>query len=104
MNKFTKEFKEKAIKLKKQGMHPNKIFTNTGINISEKQKDYASKLISRWKTKTKEVKPNKFNKEELNTLKRIKKEEERNKIKYLEAQVAYLQAENDFLTQLPKKK
>ncbi len=88
MSKFTKEFKQKAIKLKEKGIHPNKIFKNDGIDISNKQKDYAGKLISRWK-------------------KSLPQSEEKNirkKMEYLEAQVAYLKAENDFLKQLPKKK
>ncbi len=104
MNKFTKEFKTKAIKLKKEGIHPNKIFQDRGIDVSKKQANYASKLISHWKRKEKGVNLNKFNKGELSMLKKIKKEEKIKKIEYLEAQVAYLQAENDFLVSLPKKK
>ena len=102
MNKFTKEFRERAIKLKEQGMHPNEIFLEEGINITDKQKDYAGKLISRWKS-NKQVKKQ-LNSKEVLTLKKIKKLEDQKRIEYLEAQVAYLKAENDFLTKLPKKK
>jgi hypothetical protein len=102
MNKFTKEFKEKAIQLQKEGIHPNEIFKNTGISIKDKQKDYASKLINRW-IGNKEIK-RKLNSEEALLLKNIKKKEENKKIEYLEAQVTYLKAENDFLANLPKKK
>ena len=88
MNKFSEEFKEKAIKLKERGVYPNDIFKNYGIDVSNKQKDYTSKLISRWKKKT------------------LKSEEKilKKKMEYLEAQVTYLKAENHFLAQLPKKK
>ena len=88
MSKFTKEFKEKAIRLKARGIHPNDIFKDAGINISDKQKDYAGKLISRWR---KEI--------PLSKERDIRKEME-----YLKIQIEYLKAENDFLKQLPKKK
>lgn len=71
MNKFTKEFKEKGIKLKEKGIHPNNIFKDNGYNIKGKQKDYTSKLINRWK-------------------KRMPQSEKRNqkkKIKYLELKI-----------------
>ncbi len=102
MNKFTKEFKEKAIKLQEKGMHSNKIFQKEGIGTKGKQKDYALKLINRWKSNNQIKK--KLNSKEFQVLKKIKKKEDKKKIEYLEAQVAYLKAENDFLTKLPKKK
>jgi len=102
MNKFSKEFKEKAIKLQKEGISARKIFEDARINTEGKQKDYASKLISRWRNNKQEKK--KLDSKEVQILRKIKKEEEKKKIEYLEAQVAYLKAENDFLTQLPKKK
>ena len=40
----------------------------------------------------------------LKKIKKIKKQEENKRIEYLEAKVAYLKAENAFLTNLPKKK
>ncbi len=86
--KFTKEFKEKAIRLRKQGVHPNDIFKNNDYDISGKQKDYAGKLINRWKK----------------SAPHSKEKEKEKKIEYLEAQVAYLKAENSFLASLPKKK
>ena len=102
MKKFTKEFKQRAIQLKKQGMHPNEIFKNAGVSIKGKQRDYATKLISRWRTKKEEEK--KLDSKEVILLKKIKKQEDKKKIEYLEAKVAYLEAENSFLTKLPKKK
>ena len=88
MNKFTKKFKKKAIKLKEKGLHPNKIFKDAGIDISDKKKDYASKLISKWKK----------------SLTFSNEKEAKKRIEYLEAQLAYVKAENEFLKQLPKKK
>ncbi len=88
MTKYTKEFKEKAITLKKRGIHPNNIFKDNGYDVSGKQIDYAGKLISRWRKSV----PLSIER---------KKEKE---IEYLEAKIAYLKAENDFLRHLPKKK
>ena len=100
--RFTKEFKQDAIKLKKQGMHPNKIFTRHGIDISGKQKDYAGKMISRWISNIEQEK--KLDSEEVQVLKKMKMREENKRIEYLEARVAYLEAEKSFLAKLPKKK
>lgn len=102
MNKFTKEFKERAIKLKEQGVSPNEIFKNEGVSIKNKQKDYTSKLISRWKSKKQQEKI--LDSKEVLLLKKIKKEEDKKRIEYLEAQVVYLKAEKEFLVKLPKKK
>ena len=85
---FTKDFKEKAIKLKERGMHPKDIFEKHGYDISNKQKFYAGKLISTWKK----------------AMPQLQEKDTKKKMEYLEAQVAYLQAENEFLRQLPKKK
>ena len=46
MKKFSKDFKNKAIKLKSEGKHPNDIFREEGFDISDKQKEYAEKMIS----------------------------------------------------------
>ncbi len=102
MNKFTKEFKERAIKLKEQGVSPNEIFKNEGVSIKNKQKDYTSKLISRWKSKKQQERI--LDSKEVLLLKKIKKEEDKKRIEYLEAQVVYLKAEKEFLVKLPKKK
>ena len=85
---FTKRFKQKAIKLKEEGMHPKDIFEKYGYDISNKQKYYTGKLISTWKK----------------AMPHVLEKDTKKKMEYLEAQVAYLQAENEFLRQLPKKK
>jgi len=102
MNKFSKEFKEKAIELKEQGVEPNEIFKGEGIKVKNKQKDYACKLINRWKS-NRQIKK-KLNSKEALLLKNIKRKEDEKRIEYLEAQVAYLRAEKAFLANLPKKK
>ncbi len=102
--KFTTDFKKKALRLKKQGVHPNKIFTDVGIDISNKQRFYATKLINRWRDALNKPKLSSENKESIDMLKSIKKNSESKKIEYLEAKVAYLEAENSFLAKLPKKK
>ncbi len=102
--KFTADFKKKAVELKRQGVHPNKIFIDEGIDISNKQKLYAIKLINRWRGWLQKPKLSSENKESIDILRNIKKDSESKKIEYLEAKIAYLQAENSFLAKLPKKK
>jgi len=97
MKRFTKEFKEKALTLKKQGIHPNDIFTQQGIEIQDKQKDYASKTIAHWRST---LVQNTVHSHERKV--HIQREEKR--IEYLEAKVAYLEAEKAFLAKLPRKK
>ena len=104
MTKFTKEFKEKAIKLKKEGIPPNDIFKKYGIEISGKQKEYARKLIARWRSNNKKNKLKQKKKKGTKILTNIKKQSDTKRIEYLEAKVAYLEAENSFLFNLPKKK
>jgi len=102
--KFTTDFKKRAVELKKQGVHPNKIFTDKGIDISNKQKFYTTKLINRWREGLHKPRLNSENKKSIDILKSIKKDSESKRIEYLEAKVAYLEAENSFLAKLPKKK
>jgi dihydropteroate synthase len=102
--KFTTDFKKRAVELKKQGVHPNKIFIDEGIDISDKQKLYAIKLINRWRGWLQKPKLSPENKESVEILESIKKDSESKKVEYLEAKVAYLEAENSFLAKLPKKK
>ena len=102
MTKFTKEFKEQAIKLKKQGIHPNEIFRRYNINIESKQKDYANKLINRWENK--QNLKRKLSSKDIKILSKISNKKKDKKIAYLETKIAYLEAENRFLANLPKKK
>ncbi len=102
MSKFTKVFKERAIRLKSEGMDPNQIFTEVGISIEGKQKNYALKMINKWKSDNQTRK--KLGSKVAILLKNIKKQESEKRIEYLEAQVAYLKAENNFLVSLPIKK
>lgn len=102
MSKFTKVFKEKAIRLKSEGVHSNQIFTEASVNIEGKQENYALKMINKWRSDNQIRK--KLGSKAVILLKNIKKQEGEKRIEYLEAQVAYLKAENDFLVSLPKKK
>lgn len=54
--KFTKELRLRAIELKRQGVGTNKIFTDEGVVIEGKQKDYAYKMISKRKRNKKDIK------------------------------------------------
>lgn len=83
-----------------------KIFEEGGFDISNKQKHYASKMIDDWKSgrnKHRNKKP-KEQLKKLEILKFKKKSEEKKRIEFLEAKIAYLEAEKDFLMNLPKKK
>ncbi len=104
MNKFTKEFRLKAIKLKEKGIHPNDIFTRHGIGTEDKQKDYAGKLIAHWRRVGVGNTPNPQERKKIKILSKIQKQSEKKKIEYLETKIAYLEAENSFLANLPKKK
>ena len=102
MNKFTKAFKERAIRLKSEGAHPNQIFREEGIDIEGKERYYALKMINKWRS-NKQVR-RKLGAKAARLLKGIRKHERDKRIEYLEAQVTYLKAENNFLASLPKKK
>lgn len=101
MNEFTKAFKERAIRLKSEGINPNQIFTEAGVDIEGKQKNYALKMINKWKS-DKQIRKKLGSKATI-LLKNIKKQESEKRVEYLEAQVAYLKAENNFLVSLPRK-
>ncbi len=97
MNIFTNEFKIKAIKLRTKGKSADKIFMEKNISIKNKQRRYASKLISSWKRKGVVAE----RKKNLNSIDILFLQKQN---KYLKAKVAYLKKENSFLEKLPKKK
>lgn len=91
---YTKEFKQKAILEYENGKSANQIFQDAEIDVSivSKQRDYASKTISKWKNANKEKinihYPKKKNKTKKSAYQKLL---ERNE---------YLEAENEFLKKL----
>ncbi len=95
---FTSEFKIMAVKANENGKRPKDIFHEAGIDTSIFNDDFPKKSVSRWR---------KIFQDEgelgLKQEKRGKKSTGRpknQKFKSLEAELAYLRLENDFLKKL----
>jgi len=101
-----KEFKLKALKQYEEGMSPTEIFRQAGFDIQLIGEKTPRKSLGRWREiyRTKGI--NGIQTETRGKTGRPKKiwSTDAEKIQYLEAQVAYLKAENDFLVKLRAKK
>lgn len=101
---YTKEFKIKAVnQYYNEYMTPNEIFKQAGLDIDLIGNNRPESCLRRWKGG--------FQKKGINALeeqrgrpKKIKDKSEKDKIERLEATVAYLKAENDFLVKLRAKR
>ena len=103
---YHKDFKVMAINKYCEGLPPNEIFGQAGFDISMIGSKTPKRCLQRWRKvfKNKGI-------QELSVETRGKGggrpktnwASEKEKIKYLETQVAYLKAENDFLAKLRKK-
>jgi transposase-like protein len=108
---YSKEFKVQAVKQYKEGLTPKEIFTLHGFDLAVIGNKIPSHSLSRWNKTYK-----KQGEQGLLEESRGKKskgggrpkiltfKDEKEKIKYLELQVAYLKAENDFLIKLRAQK
>ena len=105
---FKKEFKLKAVKEYLDGMSASVIFTEAGFDRNLIGKNIPKERVRAWSKNYKE-------KGEVGLLKdgrgnnstgrpKTKGLSEKDRIEYLEAQVEYLKAENDFLAKLRAKK
>ncbi len=95
---YTPEFKVRAVEKHLAGESYNEIFVDAGIDLSLFEQDYSRKCITRWLKSY-----NKSGAEGFKTEARGKSSTGRpkgRKFKSLEAEVAYLRAENDFLKKL----
>ena len=92
---YTQEFKENAMQEYALGKSARQIFIDAGFNLSEIStiSDYASRIISKWRS----VK-NK-NKNNIHYPKKKKKEKQSDYQK-MKARLEYLEAENEFLKKL----
>lgn len=105
---YRAEFKKHAVKLYEQGFTSTEIFIQGGFNLEVIGKDQPHECLKRWRrvVKRKGVKgldeargsSGKGGKPKTKSLTQAER------IEYLEAQVAYLKAENDFLAKLRAKR
>ena len=104
--KYSKEFKIQAVKEYQEGLTPQEIFKQHKINVSTTSKKNPSHCLSRWNKIYKERGEQGLTEENRGggRPKIPKFKDEKEKIKYLELQVAYLKAENDFLVKLRAQK
>lgn len=107
---YSKEFKLTAVmQYNEQGLSPREIFSQAGFDLKIISNERADDCLLRWKRV--------FKRKGAEGLSEVRGMNSRNggrkktknltnqeKIKYLEAQVAYLKAENDFLAKLRAKR
>ncbi len=104
---YTFDFKKRALELHEQGISPKEIWRRAGFNISRWKKDYCKNTIKDWKriVKKKGVEgPSKLQGSQATGRPKTKGVTDADKIKRLELQVRYLEAENDFLARLRAKR
>jgi hypothetical protein len=106
---YSKDFKIKAVdKYQKDGVSPNQIFTEAGFDLNLIGKEVPSDCLYCWlkifRIKgIKELSVETRGKSKSGGRPKTNWSDDKEKIKYLEAKVAYLKAENDFLAKLRKK-
>ncbi len=101
---YTYEFKKRAVELRSQGISPREIWIQSGFDVNKWKKNYFKLTLRDWRKivlRDGDVGLNKvggiqYDNGGDNTAK--------NKIKRLELQVKYLEAENSFLAQLRAKR
>jgi transposase-like protein len=104
--KHTKEFKLKALKQYEEGIPPTEIFREAGFDIQLIGEKTPRKSLGRWREiyRKKGIEGIQTETKERTGRPRKTWNTDAEKIQYLEAQVAYLKAENDFLAKLRAKK
>jgi len=104
---YSRDFKVRAVRQYKEGMPSREIFEQAGFDLEILGKDTACDRIKQWNKIAR-----KKGEEGLSEARgrgspgrpKLKGLSDREKMEYLEAKVAYLKAENEFLTQLRKKR
>lgn len=100
---FTKKFKASAVKAYKAGRSPSEIFLSVGLSPKLFLRNYCTKSIIRWSknfaengsaSKDRRGRPKGSSRPKLKTYKSPKTAAE------VQARIAYLEAENDFLKKL----
>lgn len=103
---FNKDFKIKAIKLYEEGMPPKEIFRQAKIDLGLVGKHEPKECLRRWNkiVKKRGIEGLSEHRKGGGRKPKIIDKTDADKIKRLEAEVAYLKAENDFLTKLRAKR
>lgn len=96
---FTTEFKIKSIKQYQSGQSPVDIFIEAGIDLSDFNRNYASKTVRRWVAAAEEYGLKNINKERRGVGSSGRPSSGK-KFKSLEEEIVYLRAENDFLKKI----
>lgn len=105
---YTKDFKLLAVKFYEQGLTPSEIFRKAGFDLDVVGRHQPKECLSRWleifRAKGTGGLSEQRGKNGCGGRPRTKGVTEGDKIKRLEAEVAYLKAENDFLAKLRAKR
>lgn len=107
--KYSKDFKVAAIKKWQSGISPKQIFIQAGFDVYAIGKKKPKDCLLRWRRifnekSEKGLKTEQRGKSKSGGRPKKKWNNNKEKIKYLEAEIAYLKAENDFLAKLRKKR
>jgi transposase-like protein len=102
---YTLEFKKRAVELYANGMGSNEIWRQAGIDISNWRRDYTKGCVKRWKKIVRKSGQEGLRERRGGARGRTAKGlTDADRIKRLELQVKYLQAERDFLVNLRAKR
>jgi len=106
---YQKAFKISAVKEWEEGIPPLEIFIQAGFDANMIGKETPNECLFRWRKIYKEkgeagLKIDGRGKSKSGGRPKTNWENDKDKIKYLEAKVEYLKAENDFLAKLRKKR
>lgn len=101
---YTYEFKIRALDLHAQGVKSKEIWKRAGFDVSWWKNTYCTDTIKDWRKMVRENGTQSLIRISGQQSDKGPKSEKRDRVKYLELQVAYLKAENDFLAKLRAKK
>ena len=101
---YTCEFKKRALKLHAKGVYAREIWKRAGFDTSKWRNDYCKGTLSDWKDIVKKRGVEGLLKVGGVQYDRGPTKVDKDKVKRLELQVKYLEAENDFLAKLRAKR
>jgi len=105
---YANNFKARAVREWQTGISPQEIFINAGFNINMTGSETPKDCLRRWRKIFDEkgergLKVDSRGQSKAGGRRKRNWQSDKDKIDYLEAEVAYLKAENDFLAKLRKK-
>ena len=101
---YTYEFKKRALELHREGVYAREIWRRAGFDLSKWRKDYCKGTLSDWKEIVKKRGVDGLLKVSGIQYDRGPTNIDKDRLKRLELQVKYLEAENDFLAKLRAKR